>query len=77
MLRLYRDKCSNWAEVAEKIPGRTAKQCRERWCNHVDPNVRKGDWSTEEDHVIVCLQEQWGNRWSAIAEVSVRKRNEL
>jgi len=45
LLRLYRDKCSNWAE--------------------------------EEDHVIVCLQEQWGNRWSAIAEVSVRKRNEL
>ena len=32
----------NWGQVAGQIPGRTSKQCRERWCNHLDPNINKG-----------------------------------
>ncbi|KAF0694451.1 Aste57867_14684 [Aphanomyces stellatus] len=32
----------NWGQVASHIPGRTSKQCRERWCNHLDPNINKG-----------------------------------
>ena len=35
-------KAVSWAEVAKSIEGRTAKQCRERWMNHLDPNVNKG-----------------------------------
>ena len=69
LLRQYHDKFSNWAQVASFIPGRTAKQCRERWCNHVDPDVRKGEWLEEEDELILRLQQEWGNRWSSIAEV--------
>ena len=75
LLRQYHDKCANWAQVATFIPGRTAKQCRERWFNHVDPDVRKGDWLKEEDELIIRLQQQWGNRWSSIAEVSIDKSN--
>ena len=26
-----------WSQVAEKLPGRIGKQCRERWFNHLDP----------------------------------------
>jgi hypothetical protein len=29
-----------WAVIAEKIPWRVGKQCRERWMNYLDPNVR-------------------------------------
>ena len=72
LLVLYKQSGGNWAEVAEHIPGRTAKQCRERWCNHINPDIRKGDWSVVEDNIIVSLQKQWGNRWSAIAEVALR-----
>ncbi|KAI9914382.1 hypothetical protein PsorP6_007119 [Peronosclerospora sorghi] len=33
--------CHSWGEVADYIPGRTAKQCRERWRNHLDPSINK------------------------------------
>jgi hypothetical protein len=31
----------NWAKVAEEMPGRTGKQCRERWLNHMKPGIVK------------------------------------
>ena len=28
-------------KIAKQMPGRIGKQCRERWCNHLDPNVKR------------------------------------
>ena len=56
----------NWGVVAAKISGRTAKQCRERWCNHLDPGIKKGGWTGEEDAKILQAQAEMGNRWSHI-----------
>ncbi|RLN95150.1 hypothetical protein BBJ28_00021144 [Nothophytophthora sp. Chile5] len=41
--------CNNWGQIAERIPGRTPKQCRERWKNHLDPAINKGPYTEEED----------------------------
>ena len=30
--------------IADLFPGRTGKQCRERWHNHLNPGIKKGDW---------------------------------
>ena len=38
---------SNWTKVGESFPERTGKQCRERWYNHLDPSVKKGEWTIE------------------------------
>lgn len=43
-------------KVASFMEGRTSKQCRERWCHHLDPAVRKGGYTTEEDDLIIILQ---------------------
>ena len=43
----------NWSAVAEALPGRIGKQCRERWHNHLDPNIKKEKWSPEEDRIIL------------------------
>lgn len=57
----------HWGVIAQQVAGRTAKQCRERWCNHLDPSIRKGSWTPEEDTLILGLQQQLGNKWSQIA----------
>ncbi|KAF1323751.1 hypothetical protein FI667_g10281, partial [Globisporangium splendens] len=57
----------NWGQVATRIPGRTSKQCRERWYNHLDPSIVRGEYSAEEDRIILEAQSRLGNRWSAIA----------
>lgn len=58
----------NWGQVASLIPGRTSKQCRERWCNHLDPNINKGSYTEDEDRIIMEMQAKLGNRWSIIAQ---------
>ncbi|KAE9320799.1 hypothetical protein PF008_g17950 [Phytophthora fragariae] len=57
----------NWGQVATRIPGRTSKQCRERWYNHLDPSIIRGEYAPEEDRMILDTQARLGNRWSAIA----------
>lgn len=37
-----------WSAIAKHLPGRMGKQCRERWHNHLDPNIKKGPWSDDE-----------------------------
>jgi hypothetical protein len=32
----------SWASLAKDVPGRSGKQCRERWHNHLNPDIVKG-----------------------------------
>ncbi|KII70446.1 Transcriptional activator Myb [Thelohanellus kitauei] len=58
----------SWNVIAKSLPGRTGKQCRERWHNHLDPSVNKGPWTPHEESLIVQLQSQIGNKWADIAK---------
>ena len=58
-----------WSDIAATLPGRMGKQCRERWFNHLDPTIRKGEWTPEEDRIIFEVQQRVGNRWRDIARL--------
>ena len=58
-----------WSAIASYLPGRVGKQCRERWQNHLRPDVNKGPWSAEEEQKLVQLHEEMGNRWAEIAKL--------
>lgn len=58
-----------WSRIAKIVPGRNGKQCRERWYNHLTPDVKKDPWSQEEDKLIVKVRGVLGNRWAAIARL--------
>ena len=51
-----------------KMPVRTGKQCRERFVNHLDPELKKGEWTDDEEAVLIALHEHHGNRWANIAK---------
>ena len=52
-----------WSEIAAQLPGRLGKQCRERYFNHLDPSINKGDWTPPEDRILFEGQKQFGNRY--------------
>jgi len=56
-----------WSKCSNIIQGRSGKQCRERWFNTLNPNVKKGNWSPEEEYNIFLLYEKFGSKWSKIA----------
>ena len=56
-----------WSLCSDTIPGRSGKQCRERWFNALNPEVKKGEWDVEEDYKIYFLYSQYGGKWSQIA----------
>ena len=58
----------SWTLVAAKLPGRTGKQCRERWHNHLDTDIRKDAWDLAEDRRLLELQRHFGNKWADIAK---------
>lgn len=52
----------------EMIGGRTNKQCRERYTNHLRPEITKQTFTKEEDELLFNLQKQFGNQWAKIAK---------
>lgn len=66
LVAVHGNRC--WTLVAQSLEGRTGKHCRERWFNHLNPDIKKGEWTPEEDFSIVQLQKQLGNQWAKITK---------
>lgn len=58
---------ANWDILATHIKNRTGKQCRERYLNILDPNLRRNNWTEEEDLLILSKYAILGNQWSKIS----------
>jgi hypothetical protein len=63
-----------WNQIAQQLPGRLGKQCRERYINHLDPTVCKDKWSYEEDQAIMEAFRHYGAQWSKISRLLPRTR---
>lgn len=63
----------SWKKIAENLPPRTARQCRDRWCNYLDPELSPEPWSPSEDKILLKLQEEVGNHWKKIKEYLPRR----
>lgn len=46
---------SSWQIVADHVGDRTGQQCLFRWTKSVDPRLKKGKWSAEENKVTLKL----------------------
>ncbi|KAK1432862.1 hypothetical protein QVD17_09764 [Tagetes erecta] len=58
----------NWRQVPTNTGlRRCSKSCRLRWTNYLRPGIRRGDFTDEEEKMIIQLQALLGNKWAAIA----------
>ncbi|VAI47057.1 unnamed protein product [Triticum turgidum subsp. durum] len=59
---------SNWRALPKQAGLlRCGKSCRLRWINYLRPDIKRGNFTSEEEDAIIQLHAMLGNRWSTIA----------
>uniref|UniRef100_A0A2K1WTV4 Myb-related protein 123 n=1 Tax=Populus trichocarpa TaxID=3694 RepID=A0A2K1WTV4_POPTR len=57
-----------WSNIVKETGlKRCGKSCRLRWMNYLRPNIKRGNFSEDEEDLIIRLHKLLGNRWSLIA----------
>ncbi|KAF8045763.1 hypothetical protein N665_4459s0003, partial [Sinapis alba] len=57
-----------WRDIPQKAGlQRCGKSCRLRWTNYLKPEIKRGEFSSEEEQIIIMLHASRGNKWSVIA----------
>lgn len=71
----YQYKTNFWKNIAAHLNDKlkldlVPKQCRERWINHLDPNIKKGKLTDQQMERILELRlSLGGNKWTEIAKI--------
>ena len=57
-----------WPTIARFLPGRTARQVRERWVNFLDPRLNRNPWSDSEMALLLEKFREYGPSWSKLSK---------
>lgn len=60
---------SQWARVASLLARKSAKQCKARWYEWLDPSIKKTEWSREEEEKLLHLAKLMPSQWRTIAPI--------
>lgn len=66
--RLAKSLSCNWRQISKLMPGRTARQCRERYKYFLSPNICQEKWTEVEDTVLREKFLEYGPKWATIAQ---------
>jgi len=58
---------TRWSDLAQRLPGRVGKQIRDRWVNHLNPNINHMPFSREDDLRLWEGHKKLGKRWVEIS----------
>ena len=58
----------DWTRIAKRMKNKTPRQCRERWNNYLNPNLKQGEWSQEEDELLMRKYIEIGAHWNTLAK---------
>ena len=57
----------NWEKISKLMPGRSPKQCRDRYCNYLSEPHKPGPWMPEEDDLLLHFLSLIGPKWVEIS----------
>lgn len=60
---------NNWSRVASLLVRKSAKQCKARWYEWLDPSVKKTEWTKEEEEKLLHLAKLFPTQWRTIAPI--------
>lgn len=60
---------NQWARVASLMNRKSAKQCKARWYEWLDPSIKKTEWNKEEEEKLLHMAKLMPNQWRTIAPI--------
>ena len=60
---------NQWARVASLLARKSAKQCKARWYEWLDPSIKKTEWNREEEEKLLHLAKLMPSQWRTIAPI--------
>lgn len=61
---------TKWTKCADHLGGiRSSKQCRERWVNSLNPDIKLDKWTQEENDTLHREYKRNGPKWALISQM--------
>jgi pre-mRNA-splicing factor CDC5/CEF1 len=60
---------NQWARISSLLVRKSAKQCKARWYEWLDPSIKKTEWTREEDEKLLHLAKLMPTQWRTIAPI--------
>jgi len=60
---------NQWSRIASLLHRKSAKQCKARWFEWLDPSIKKTEWAKEEDEKLLHLAKLMPTQWRTIAPI--------
>ena len=68
IMRLVQIYGKSWSKISKVLVTRNGKQIRDRFINVLDPEIKKGKFTEEEDKTLIALYMHYGPKWATIAK---------
>ncbi|MDR0662089.1 MAG: hypothetical protein LBF76_01735, partial [Holosporales bacterium] len=59
---------NDWRAIAQQMPGRNARQCRERWTQYLVPDRTQSPWTLTEEQILLAKYREFGAKWIEISQ---------
>lgn len=63
------DSENDWSFISKSLERRTARQCRDRWNNYLNPSLNNKEWLQDEDELLLKLYKQKGPQWKSFSMI--------
>lgn len=60
---------NQWSRIASLLHRKSAKQCKARWFEWLDPSIKKTEWSREEDEKLLHMAKLMPTQWRTISQI--------
>ncbi len=60
---------NQWSRISSLLVRKSAKQCKERWYEWLDPQIKKTEWTKDEEEKLLHLAKMFPCQWRTIAPI--------
>ena len=59
---------NQWSRISSLLVRKSAKECKARWYEWLDPSIKKTEWSRDEEELLLHLSKIFPTMWRTIAQ---------